>query len=247
MDNLYLAVNGWREILARVFKGFTEQPNVTPEWLVNPATKRRLKLDIYYPEAGFAVRFIGLKAKGQRRRSDWEAMEEEQREQNRVDLCRINDVQLMLINPADDTIKQLDTMTRLLSRASRVLAQGDFPESQKSRWMPALARARQRSNSLRSSIFQNPEQMMANLADAWRDREYASGGAPAPLPMPTATRIKAKDLSAGARVEHERFGPGVITKINGDGAEAMVSILFDGADERTFLITLIQDKLYFTG
>ena len=225
MDNTYIAMNGWREILARVFKGFTEQPNVTPEWLVNPTTKRRLKLDIYYPEAGFAVRFIGLQAKGQRRQSDYEALEEDKREQSRVELCRINDVQLMLVDPLEETVKQLDTLTRLLSRASRVLAQGDFPESQKARWMPALAKARDRANALRSNIYQNPEQMMANLAEAWRDREYSSGGAPEPLPMPTATRIKAKDLSAGARVEHERFGPGVITNIDGDGPEAMISIL----------------------
>ena len=114
MSGIYVAMNGWREILARVFDGFTAQPNVTPDWLVNPTTNRRLKLDLYYPEAGFAVRFIGLQAKGQRRQSDWEALEEQQREQSRVDLCRANDVQLLLIDPFEETVKQLDTMTRLL-------------------------------------------------------------------------------------------------------------------------------------
>ncbi len=236
-------MNGWREILARVFDGFAGQPNVSPEWLVNPATKRRLKLDIYYPEAGFAVRFIGLQAKGQRRQSDWEALEEQQREQNRVELCQIHDVQLLIVNPLEETVKLLDSLARLLTRASRTLAQGDTPEIQKARLMPALAKAREQAIIIRGRVSRDPDQMMANLAEAWRDREYADGGNPEPLPMPTVTHLTADDLAAGMRVAHERFGPGVITKISGEGAEAMITILFDAAQERTFLITLIQDML----
>lgn len=243
MSGIYLAMNAWREILARVFEGFTEQPNVSPEWLVNPATRRRLKLDVYYPEAGFAVRFMGLTAKGQRRQSDWEALEGEQRDQSRVELCRMHDVQLLLIDPPEETVKQLDVMIRLLTRASRTLAQGDRPDSEKARWMPALSAARGRASELRSHVNKNSEQMMANLTEAWRDRELVSGLAPEPLPTPAATTLTAADLAAGQRVTHERFGPGVITALGGDGAEATVSILFDGEQERTFLIALIQDKL----
>ena len=243
MSGIYLSMNGWREILARVFDGFTMQPNVSPEWLVNPATRRRLKLDVYYPEAGFAVRFVGLQAKGQRRQSDWEGLEEQQREQNRVELCRAHGVQLLLVDPVEETVKQLDTMTRLLTRASRMLAQGDRPDSEKARWMPALSEARGRVSTLRSRVNKNPEQMMANLAEAWRDREYASDPNPEPLPMPEATTLTAADLAVGVRVAHERYGPGVITDLIGDHAGAMVSILFDAEQERTFLITLIQDKL----
>lgn len=243
MSGIYLAMNGWREILARVFDSFTVQPNVSPEWLVNPATGRRLKLDLYYPEAGFAVRFVGLKAKGQRRQSDWEALEEQQRDQNRVELCRLHGVQLLLVDPLEETLKQLDTMSRLLTRASRLLAQGDRPDAEKARWMPALAAARERVSALRSRIYKDPEQMMANLAEAWRDRELAADTEPQPLPTPATTTLTAADLSTGQRVVHERFGPGVITALTGDGAEAMVSILFDAAEERTFLLALIQDKL----
>ena len=39
------AVNGWRELLARVFTSFDAEYGLTPEWLVNPDTNRRLKLD----------------------------------------------------------------------------------------------------------------------------------------------------------------------------------------------------------
>lgn len=243
MSGIYLTMNGWREILARVFDGFHEQPNVSPEWLVNPATRRRLKLDIYYPEAGFAVRFVGLTAKGQRRQSDWEALEEQQRDQNREELCRMHGVQLLLVDPLEETVKQLDTMTRLLSRASRTLAQGDRPDAEKRRWMPALAAARERAAALRTRIQKSPEQMMANLAEAWRDREIASDREPEPLPAPKAMKFTAADMAAGQRVHHERYGPGVITDVTGDGAEAKVSILFDAAQERTFLIALVQDKL----
>ena len=97
---MYVEMNAWREILARIFEGFTEQDNVSPAWLINPATKRRLKLDKYFPEATIAIRFIGLTAKGQGRQSDWEVQETEQRDQTRVELCRINGVQLVLIDPA---------------------------------------------------------------------------------------------------------------------------------------------------
>ena len=243
MSGTYLAMNGWREILARVFEGFQEQPNVSPEWLVNPATRRRLKLDIYYPEAAYAIRFVGLKAKGQRRQSDWESQEEQQRNQNRVELCRLHGVQLLLVDPLDETVKQIDTMTSLLTRSSRMLAQGERPDAEKARWMPALAQARTRAEALRSRIRMNPEQMMANLAEAWRDREATAGTDTQPLPTPAMTKLAATDLSVGQRVHHERYGPGVITDLTGEGTEAMVSILFDAAQERTFLIALVQDKL----
>ena len=93
MSSTYFAISAWREILARIFTGFDEQDNVSPAWLVNPATNRRLKLDILYPQVGIAVRFVGLTAKGQGRQSDWEALEVEQRDQTRSELCRQNGVQ----------------------------------------------------------------------------------------------------------------------------------------------------------
>jgi hypothetical protein len=243
MSSIYLAINGWREILARVFDGFPAQPNVSPEWLVNPATHRRLKLDIYYPNAGFAVRFVGLTAKGQRRQSDWEALEEQQRDENRVELCRLQGVQLMLIDPLEEPVKQLDILTRLLTRSSRMLAQGERADVDIARWMPALSEARGRAGELRSRIQKNPDQMMANLAEAWRDRELGADAQPEPLPAPKAGTLRTKSLAVGQRVHHERFGSGVITALTGEGAEAMISILFDAAQERTFLVSLVQDKL----
>ena len=74
MLSTYFAMNAWREILARIFEDLPNQDNVSPDWLINPATKRRLKLDKYYPDIGIAFRFVGLTAKGQGRQSDWEVI-----------------------------------------------------------------------------------------------------------------------------------------------------------------------------
>ena len=65
-------INGWREVLARIFDGFETEYGVTPEWLVNPDTNRRLKLDCLFPDMGVAVRFVGLEGNTKRRKSDQE-------------------------------------------------------------------------------------------------------------------------------------------------------------------------------
>lgn len=238
---MYREINAWREILARVFEGFTEQDNVSPNWLVNPATKRRLKLDKYYPEAGVAFRFIGLTAKGQGRQSDWEALETENRDQTRQELCRTNGVQLILINPADDPLKQMDQLALLLARASRLLAQSERPMKEKQAWMPALSEARGRASQVRTMLGKQTDQMMGNLAESWRDREVGRVAAlsePRAKPRKTS-RQKKMVFTIGQRVNHERFGEGVITKLEGDS----LSILFDAEQERTFAAELVADKL----
>ncbi|MFN8490257.1 MAG: hypothetical protein U0350_21900 [Caldilineaceae bacterium] len=244
---MYLVMNAWRELLARVFDGFNEQDNVSPDWLVNPATKRRLKLDKYYPDAGVAIRFIGLTAKGQGRQSDWEVLETEQRDQTRAELCRANGVQLVTIDPNDEPLKQLDSLLNILARASRLLAQSDHPASHKQQWMPALSAARERGAKLRTVLSKNPEQMMATWAESWRDRESGLFSAPVPLSQPVkkshAKPGKAPAYQAGQRVRHERYGDGVITNVVANNGDTTISILFDAAQERAFLAALVQDKL----
>ena len=242
---MYLVMNAWREILARTFEGFNEQDNVSPAWLINPATKRKLKLDKLYPDAGIAVRFIGLTAKGQGRQSDWEAQESEQRDQTRAELCRLNGVQLITLDLNDDPVKQFDHLLTISSRASRLLAQSDRPARQKQQWMPILSAAYDRANRLRGLLTKNPEQMMAVWSESWRDRELGLTAAPSlgslaqksgkPAIMPT--------YQAGQRVRHERYGEGVITGVVATTGEITLTILFDAAQERSFLAALVQDKL----
>ena len=57
---VWLITNAWREILTRIFDGLEVKLNFSPEWLVNPATNRRLKLDMLCPQVGLAVRLEGL-------------------------------------------------------------------------------------------------------------------------------------------------------------------------------------------
>ncbi len=236
---MYVEMNAWREILARTFEGFTEQDNVSPTWLINPATRRRLKLDKYYPEAGIAIRFIGLTAKGQGRQSDMEALDTQQRDETRAELCRINGVQLVLVDPADEPRKQLDHLLQALTRASRLLAQGEASMQHKQKWMPALHEARSRANKVHSILSKNPEQMMANLAESWRDREAGFGqDLHAAAPMPQRTQLVT--YVVGQRVQHERFGEGTITRLSETGE---LSISFDASQERTFAAALVQDKL----
>ncbi len=247
MNSVYLAISAWREILARTFAGFAEQDNVSPEWLVNPATRRKLKLDKYYPDAGVAVRFVGLTAKGQGRQSDWEVMESEQRDQTRAELCRQNGVQLATIEPGEDSVKQLDGLLSILARASRSLAQSSRPDTVKVERMPALAAARATAEKLRAALAKNPEQMLINLADAWREREAGVSlevGADRTPSRPQTTRPPVNlVLSTGQRVRHLKFGDGVITTIDGSGENATIAILFDAAEERTFMAALLYDKL----
>ncbi len=244
----YFSMNAWREILARVLDGFPAEDNVSPAWLINPATRRRLKLDRYYPDAGVAIRFVGLKAKGQGRQSDWEALETEQRDQTRAELCRLNGVQLALVDPNDEPIKQLDALTRVLVRASRLLAESQRSKQEKAKWMPALADARARASALRALVKKQPDQMMANLAESWRDRENGFTSAP-PLDDIAKSNGRTKKrtdplvFAAGMRVRHSHFGDGVVTKMNGRGDDATVSILFDGAEQKTFLASLLHGKI----
>ncbi|MBX2998126.1 MAG: hypothetical protein KF893_06400 [Caldilineaceae bacterium] len=249
MSSGYLNINGWREILARTFDGCKVELNVSPPWLINPATRRRLKLDYLYPEISVAVRITGLTAKGQGRRSDWEEMEDTQRDQTREELCRINGVQLAVIDPFDDPVKQMDALLRILSRASRLLAKSNETQKRKQSGMDALGKAHQQATALRSRVSKQPDQVLASLAEGWRDREAGLA-----VELQQASQVEQKKPSAvvlkkiaalqsGQRVVHTHYGDGVVTAVNGDGDEKKITILFDADKERTFLLDRVADKL----
>jgi hypothetical protein len=82
------------------------------------------------------------------------------------------------------------------------------------------------------------------FAELWRDRETATIVAA----RPTAPAAKSGSagplrLAEGARVQHERFGPGVVQSIDSDGGDPKVDILFDSGEQRTFLASLVSNKL----
>lgn len=252
MSSAYLYLNAWREICARVFNNRTVQSNISPEWLVNPASRRPLKLDYLYLSMGVAVRFMGLTAKGQGRRSEWDLREEEQRNQTRVELCRLNGIQLAMIDPFDEPAKQMDRLLRVLSRASRLTAQDGRSSSEKKAAMDELAAAIKTANQLRMSLSKNPDQMIATLAEAWRDQETGLitelQQSTAQKQKPTRTQQrKLAQLACGQKVIHTHFGTGVVTDVSGDGAEKKITIYFDADKERTFLASLLADKITMSG
>lgn len=238
-----LNIMAWREILARTMQGFTVETDVSPAWLVNPATNRRLKLDLLYPEVGLAVRFVGLTAKGQPKQSDWELQEETQRDQTREELCRQHGVELFLLDPDyPHPGEQIQRLRTILSRLSRTLAQGDRPNRDKQTLMPRLAEARGRLDDSARRV-KSPDNL-ALFAELWRDREMAAIAATRPaVPAAKGRSPRPLRLAEGARVQHERFGPGVVQSIDPDGGDPKVTILFDNGEQRTFLASLVSDKL----
>jgi hypothetical protein len=249
MSSGYLNINGWREILARIFDGCKVELNVSPPWLINPATRRRLKLDYLYPEIDVAVRITGLTARGQGRRSDFEAAEDSHRDQTREELCRINGVQLAIIDPFDDPVKQMDALLRILSRASRLLAESNETKKRKQFGMDALGKAHQQATALRGRVSKQPDQVIASLAEGWRDREAGLAvelqqASQVEQKKPSAVALKkVAALQSGQRVVHNHYGDGVVTAVDGDGDDQKITILFDADKERTFLLDRVADKL----
>ena len=238
-----LNIMAWREILARTMQDFAVETDVSPAWLVNPATNRRLKLDLLYPEVGLAVRFVGLTAKGQPKQSDWELQEETQRDQTREELCRQHGVELFLLDPDyPHPGEQIQRLRTILSRLSRTLAQSDRPNRDKQTLMPRLSEARGRLDDNARRV-KSPDNL-ALFTELWRDRETAAIVAARPAaPAAKSRSARPLRLAEGARVQHERFGPGVVHSIDPDGGDPKVTILFDNGEQRTFLASLVSDKL----
>jgi len=243
MKASYYAINAWREIFARVFYNASCQYGVTPEWLVNPITKRQLKLDLLYPDIGVAARFEGLTPKGVGRQSDEEKEYQDLRDDTRSDICRAHGVELVRIDAKGaEALPQLDALIAAINRAGRVIQQGNRSAAEKGRLMASIGDARARASDLRAALARNEEQMLANLSDAWRDREAGFSAAPAPQPAPVPPR--SIRLAEGQRVRHERFGDGVVTALlAAEGNDQKITILFDAQQERTFLLSLVYTKL----
>lgn len=238
----YLPLMGWNEILARVFEGFTVEKNASPDWLVNPATKRKLKLDYLYPDIGVAVRFTGMKAKGQRRKSDWEELEDQSRDEIRRELCRLNGVDLALIYPLDPfPSEQFRKLRMTLGAASRRLAKAKRFKG-KAALMEQLNQARKRLDEISRHVKKSED--LAYYAEAWRDREANTLASlrRASEQKPKRT-INPDKLKVGQKVKHSHFGVGTVTAIDKDEDESYVTIRFVTKGERKFILSLLAGKL----
>jgi hypothetical protein len=239
----YLYWMGWNEILARIYDGFRTQRNISPDWMINPATRRKLKLDFLYPDIGIAVRFSGMQGKG--RKSEWEELEDSSRDEIRKELCRQNGVDLILLTPYDPFPReQLSEINMVLGAASRRIAKSPRFRG-KAELMAQLARSRDELATIRRSV--NKLEDLPPFAEAWRDREarvIASTQAPA-RPTNGAAKKKAamRKLKAGQWVKHERFGRGVVSEVKIEPDDVYLTINFVTEGQRQFMGSLVADKL----
>ena len=227
---IWAGANAWQEIFARIFENLEIKHNVSPEWLVNPATNRRLKLDMLYPNIGVAVRMEGLQSKQRRQRPSLEEEEQERvRLQARVEVCRAHDIELILVNPADNPKTIFRAIDEALSRAKR---QGPpaAVSSQISQARAIAANLARRINSYRD----------LNLyADLWQYRQYQipePANTPAPTSQPTT-------FVEGMAVEHTIFGPGVVLSVIPSGNDTLLSVDFVTTGQKTLAASLVADKL----
>ncbi|MEJ5198274.1 MAG: hypothetical protein WHX53_05080 [Anaerolineae bacterium] len=232
-------VNGWREVLARIFDGFIVEYGLTPEWLVNPETNRRLKLDCFYPQIGVAVRFVGLEGTARKqRKSDEEVMAEEAREQARAAVCRQHGVVLISIDPDGEPRAALRQIEMGLARAASQMALNSaVPHAEKQKLMPMLSQARRRAGEFVTRLTV-PEKLNI-YAEMWWDRQ-ANLAAQAPA-RPTAQRLP--HFEVGMEVYHERFGPGRIVEMSTEGNETKLTVDFVEAGVRNFYASLVAGKL----
>jgi hypothetical protein len=231
-------VNGWREVLARVFTGFEVNLGVTPEWLVNPDTGRRLKLDYLYSDIGVAVRFVGLEGTGRKRRkSDEEVADEGAREDARETVCRQHGVVLISIDPDGEPREALRRLELGLARAASGLARSSAPQGYKQKFMPLLSQARTRAGEFVTKLT-TPERLNM-YAEMWWDRQANLVSQPAAR-VPAAP---ARKYTVGMEVEHLQFGFGRVMVVERERDETKVTVDFVEAGVRSFYASLVGDKL----
>lgn len=231
-------VNGWRELLARIFDGFSVEYGVTPTWLVNPDTGRRLKLDYLFPEIGVAVRFVGLDGSTRRRRkSDEEVMAEADREAARAAVCQAHGVTLISIDPDGEPREAMRELELGLARAATQLARRPIAPAEKQKLTALLGRARRQAGELSVRLI-NPDSLLS-YAESWWDRQARLSAAVAP-PIP---RGPIRRYRVGMAVHHQKFGPGRVMAVEPAGDDVQVTVDFVMAGVRTFAASLVGDKL----
>jgi hypothetical protein len=228
---VWLITNAWREILTRIFDGLEVNFNVSPEWLVNPATNRRLKLDMLYPQIGLAVRLEGLQGKQRRQRPT--LAEEEQkriRDEARLRVCRAHGIELIIVDVNDDNPKH--TFRNIDLSLSRVAERVTDDEL-----VSKISQARATAASLARRITDLHDLKL--YAELWEDRQYQI---PEPTPAPVPSK-NGPSFTVGMEVEHTTFGLGVITAVTPSGDDLLLTVDFVAAGQKTLMASLVGEKL----
>lgn len=235
----WINANAWREILMRVFNGFSVQYEVTPEWLVNPETKRRLKLDMLYPEIGVAIRFHGLQGRERRQRPSLkEEQQQKTRDAIRADLCEANNITLVNVDVAGGEPRAIvRELSRALSNSSRRLAKSNLPPTEKGSLIEQVSQARSRLDDIARRVRRTRDLKL--YAELWQDRQYAE----IPSAEPPSPNGRALAYRPGMDVRHATFGEGVVQAIQPDGDDNLVTVRFGDGAQKTFVASLVIDKL----
>ncbi len=225
----WLIINGWRELLARIFAEVETQYNVSPDWLINPTTKRHLKLDLLYPALGLAVRFEGVEVKQRRRLSLEEEAQFQTRTDARFDICRVHGIELVLVDASGDNPKLIfQELDLALSRAGQSLKTPQLRQQ--------LSRARTTAAGLSRQLTSYANFKL--YADLWEDRQYRQA-----VPVTPAANPAKVAFTIGMEVEHTAFGPGVVTALASSGSDTLVTVDFITAGVKTLAASLVGDKL----
>ena len=235
-------VNAWREILAQIFVGLEATYNITPDWLINPETNRKLKLDLLYAEIGVAIRFSGLRGTQQKgRQSLDELAQQRNRDQARLDLCEAHNVSLADLNIAksepDEVFKILELA---LSRATRRLEKmTTLSETERTARRETLMNIRGRALRLSRKI--RSERDLNLYYDLWRDRQYREAEA---TPQPAKVEPP-PSLSEGVVLEHAHFGVGIVQALitGKSDDDTLVTIHFESGEEKQFMAGLLGGKV----
>ena len=236
----WINTNAWREILMRVFNGFTAHHEVSPDWLVNPETKRRLKLDVLYPEIGVAIRFQGLRGRERRQRPSLEEEQQQKvRDSARVDLCAAHGINLVSIDViAGEPKAILREMSMTLSNTSRRLAKSDLPQTEKGTLIEQVSGARSRLDDTASRVRRPEDLKLYN--ELWQDRQYADTLL---VSEPASSNTEALTYAPGMDVRHASFGDGIVQGVQSDGNDSFVTVEFADGTQKTFAASLVADKL----
>ena len=230
---IWILTNAWREIFARIFADIETTFNVTPEWLINPATNRRLKLDMLYPELDLAVRIEGLQGKNRRQRPSLdEEIQQQIRDKARIEICRQHGIELIVIDMlADDPKPLFQDIDMRLGRAGERLSHSALAAKVRE------ARATAATIGRRVKTFSD----IKPYADLWEDRQYKLAD---PVTVSTPPSSAAINFTEGTAVEHTAFGPGVIVAIAPNEGDPILTVDFITAGQKSLIASLVGDKLW---
>jgi hypothetical protein len=125
-----------------------------------------------------------------------------------------------------------------LSNASRRLAKSDHRPAEKGPLIERISQARSRLDAIARRL-RNPEELKL-YAELWQDRQYANTPQPEVAPPPNS---RPNTFKPGMAVRHVAFGNGVVQAIRADGGENLVTVHFVSGAEKTFVASLVTDKL----